>query len=87
MKRSFLTACIVLLFSVISAQDGLQSQKRLALVIGNSAYEHGGVLKNPANDAQLVASTLVDLGFDVIKRVDTTKAEMDLAILHFCYFQ
>ncbi len=83
MKRSFLTTCIILLFFVISGQDSLQSQKRLALVIGNSAYEHGGVLKNPASDAKLMASTLVELGFDVIKRVDATKKEMDLAILNF----
>ena len=83
MKRSTLIACIILACSVIFAQDNLPSQKRLALVIGNSAYEHGGVLKNPANDANLMASTLVDLGFDVIKRVDASKEEMDQAILNY----
>lgn len=83
MNRLLITTCIILLFSTLSGQDNQKPQKRLALVIGNSAYEHGGVLKNPANDAKLVASTLVELGFDVIKRVDASKEEMDQAILNF----
>ena len=37
-----------------------QEEKRLALVIGNSAYEKGA-LKNPVNDARLIASTLDSL--------------------------
>jgi tetratricopeptide (TPR) repeat protein len=47
-------------FSVFS-----QEEKRLALVIGNSNYEKGE-LKNPVNDARLIASTLDSLDFDVI---------------------
>jgi len=40
-------------------------EKRLALVIGNSAYEYGGVLKNPVIDAFTMKQALVDLGFKV----------------------
>ena len=42
-----------------------QEEKRLALVIGNSNYDKGA-LKNPVNDARLIASTLESLNFDVI---------------------
>jgi len=58
-------------------------EKRLALIIGNSAYEFGGVLKNAENDANLMASTLMDLGFDVIRRTNASKQVMESAILDF----
>jgi len=48
---------------------------RVALVIGNGAYRTAP-LKNPANDAQLVASTLKGLGFDVVQRENTTFREL-----------
>ncbi|MFH0756868.1 MAG: caspase domain-containing protein [Bacteroidota bacterium] len=74
----------ILLFICLLLSIGLYSQeKRLALVIGNSAYEHGGVLKNPVNDANLMATTLEDLGFAVIKKTNATKREMDASILDY----
>jgi hypothetical protein len=51
--------------------------KRIALVIGNSAYEHTSLLANPANDADDIAGTLSALGFEVTKRQDLKKHEMD----------
>jgi len=42
-----------------------QTEKRLALVIGNANYDKDE-LKNPVNDALLIAKTLKKLGFDVI---------------------
>jgi len=42
-----------------------QDEKRLALVIGNANYNKGE-LKNPVNDALLIAETLKKLEFDVI---------------------
>jgi uncharacterized caspase-like protein len=51
--------------------------KRIALVIGNSAYQHTSLLANPANDADDVAATLSTLGFEVTKRQDLKKHEMD----------
>lgn len=45
------------------------TEKRVALVMGNSRYE-GSPLRNPVNDANLVASTLREMGFDVIARTD-----------------
>ena len=37
-----------------------------ALVIGNSAYEHTSLLRNPANNAKEIAKTLRRLGFEFI---------------------
>ena len=60
-----------------------EHQNRLALVIGNAAYQHGGVLKNPVNDANLMARTLEDLGFDVIKETDAGLKDMQNAFKGF----
>lgn len=48
-------------------------QKRLALVIGNSAYQFASELKNPVNDANDIAEMLKNIGFDVMyfKNLDT----------------
>ena len=45
----------------VAAADG----KRVALVIGNSAYRNVPALPNPANDAPDIAATLKRLGFAV----------------------
>ena len=42
------------------------AEKRVALVIGNSAYENVARLGNPANDATAMAETLKEAGFDVV---------------------
>jgi uncharacterized caspase-like protein len=41
---------------------------RVALVIGNTAYKAATPLRNPANDAALVAGSLTRLGFDVLEK-------------------
>jgi hypothetical protein len=58
------------------------TEKRVALVIGNSRYETAP-LRNPVNDANLVAATLRELGFDVIARTDVNLREMQLAVREF----
>jgi uncharacterized caspase-like protein len=42
------------------------ANKRVALVIGNSAYQKVTRLTNPANDSSLMAETLKNAGFDVV---------------------
>ena len=60
-----------------------QEEKRLALVIGNANYEKGA-LKNPVNDARLIASTLDSLDFDVILKENVeTRTEFIRAIREF----
>ena len=52
---------IALLLSTASAW----AEARIALVIGNSAYENLQPLRNPVNDVRLVAETLTEMGFEV----------------------
>lgn len=59
------------------------SEKRLALVFGNSDYVNGASLKNPANDANLMEATLKELGFDVIKRLNSGRDSMLNSIREF----
>jgi formylglycine-generating enzyme required for sulfatase activity len=59
------------------------SQTRIALVIGNSTYQHTSKLRNPINDARLMAQTLRELGFKVLERTDVNQGQMKLAIAEF----
>ncbi len=61
-----------------------QAEKRIALLIGNSAYaESIGALDNPANDLVLVKSTLLSAGFkaeDITVIKDADRRSMLLAL-------
>lgn len=60
-----------------------QEEKRLALVIGNANYEKGE-LKNPVNDARLIASALDSLDFEVILKENVeSQADFKRALLEF----
>ncbi len=53
----------LLLLTVLAVPTTAAAQ-RVALVIGNAAYEHATPLRNPHNDAQAMAAALQRLGFD-----------------------
>ena len=78
-----ITLLFIFLFIISSFIFAQQTEKRLALVVGNSAYTGGSALKNPVNDANLMATTLTTLGFTVIKRVNVRKADLEKAIYEF----
>jgi formylglycine-generating enzyme required for sulfatase activity len=59
-----------------------QGEKRVALVIGNSAYPEAP-LRNPVNDARAMAQALRGRGFDVILRENATKPQMESAAADF----
>ena len=64
----------------------VRAENRIALVIGNSAYQSIGRLDNPTNDAKLMAETLRGLGFKLVgggAQIDLDKAGMDNAIASF----
>ena len=58
-------------------------EKRLALVIGNSAYQNTGVLPNPQNDAADMKATLEALGFEVIYGVNQNAKQMKALMRQF----
>ncbi|MGD0190019.1 MAG: caspase family protein [Rhizomicrobium sp.] len=58
-----------------------EAEPRVALVIGNAAYNADlGTLNNPTHDAQTVGSTLRRLGFDVDVQTDVDQKRMKRAI-------
>src|SRR5215204_221120 len=66
-----------------SARPAL-ANKRVALVIGNSAYQKVAPLSNPANDAAVVAAMLKQAGFDSVdSKMDLKGAEMRRALREF----
>ena len=80
MRRNFL---IALLFLTLSAGHAA-AEKRVALVIGNSAYEHVARLANPSNDADAVTSTFKQAGFDVVEsRRDLKTSEIRRVLRDF----
>jgi hypothetical protein len=84
MKRwsvcALVASCLVLLAGPALAD------KRVALVIGNSAYQHASGLETPASDARLMADALRAAGFTLVggaALIDLDKAGFDTAIQDF----
>jgi uncharacterized caspase-like protein len=70
--------------ALLLANEPALAEKRVALVLGNSAYQNVAPLPNPANDAAKMAATLKDAGFDVVdSRRDLPAAETRRALRDF----
>jgi hypothetical protein len=65
------------------SENTTTTEKRLALVIGNSQYQQGTSLPNPVNDARSMRDMLKSLGFDVILVENQIKKQMDETIRQF----
>ena len=59
------------------------AQQRVALVIGDSNYQHAPRLPNPANDAAAVAGMFQDAGFQVVLKRDVGITDMRRALRDF----
>jgi uncharacterized caspase-like protein len=88
--RWLLALATLLLLSATAARaadtGGLQADRRVALVIGNSAYQNVAPLRNPAHDAPLMAETLSAVGFELIggkALLNADKATLERAIRSF----
>jgi len=79
--------CAIFALSILSTcvafSEVALAEKRVALVIGNSAYKNAGELPNPKNDATDMAAELNKLGFEVVDGIDLDKAAMDRKIRDF----
>ena len=76
-RMSFLTA----VFFVVSVPA--HSMQRVALVIGNSAYEHVPTLTNPVNDATDIGTAFERLGFDVTRIENVGQQKFRRALQEF----
>ena len=52
-----------------SGSKAVPAERRVALVVGNSGYAHATPLRNPANDAKLLAASLRQAGFTEVREV------------------
>src|SRR5665647_1951584 len=74
-----LTVCSMWLFN-----EPAFAEKRVALVMGNSAYQNVNRLTNPVNDSGAMSETLKSAGFDVVElRRDLKVNEMRRALRDF----
>jgi len=81
MRRRALAALAAAALAISAAPSF--AENRVALVIGNGAYEHAPRLPNPANDAADVAAALKRSGFETILATDLNKAGMDEVTIRF----
>ncbi len=70
-------AVIAIVVAFLAATFPAAAEKRVALVIGNSAYAKTGRLANPAADAKAVADLFQRAGFEI------TEARLDLGLAAF----
>jgi uncharacterized caspase-like protein len=93
---------IALAFGLLCASlwvdSALASEKRVALIIGNSAYQNAPALPNPARDARAVAAMFTKAGYDVvstaydlgnldfkraIRQFEDAAADADIAVVYY----
>src|SRR5438270_3490716 len=77
--KKLILAAVALVAMAVQAQS---QESRIALVIGNAAYQ-AGALATPANDAGLVAQTLQAAGFDVAGSRDLDQDTLRRALRDF----
>src|SRR6266705_1962125 len=77
-RKIFLAAALMLMCQPAWAE------KRVALVLGNSAYQNVEQLPNPVSDGAIIAAKLKEAGFDVVdSRHDLPAAETRRALRDF----
>lgn len=81
--RQIFCVVLALVVGVFGWRGAAQAQKRVALVIGNSAYAHTPMLANPRNDAADVAAALTGFGFQVVEGYDLDKPGFDRTVRTF----
>jgi hypothetical protein len=75
---------VLLILAIWLGTGSALAEKRVALVIGNSAYKNVARLANPANDAALVSGMFKKAGFDAVDlKLDLNVAEMRKALREF----
>ena len=81
-KNLRLFLCFMLLVLCLPSIAAAAPERRIALVIGNSAYS-SGPLKSPVNDAAAMSAQLQKLGFTVILKRDANLRGMEDALTDF----
>ena len=82
-RLSALIFAAALAWTIASQASEAQEGKRIALVLGNSAYQNITDLTNPKNDATDIAAKLKTLKFEVLLGTDVTHAQMTALLEEF----
>jgi hypothetical protein len=75
--------CLFAIAACLLFASPAAAEKRVALVVGNSAYVSSPALANPVNDASDVAAALKAVGFEVVLGTDLAKPAFDAKIRDF----
>src|ERR1700754_1949030 len=78
----FLIAALSIAGLLVSATVA-KADKRVAFVVGNGAYKNVAALPNPPIDAKLMATTLRNVGFEVVEGTNLTRDKMTERLLEF----
>jgi formylglycine-generating enzyme required for sulfatase activity len=81
--RAFLTLIVGVVLLLTVAPGWAATDRRVALVIGNSAYQSFPALPNPRNDAEDVAGALKRVGFTVLGGANLTREQMRHSLRQF----
>ncbi|RXT46058.1 caspase family protein [Bradyrhizobium betae] len=76
---TFLASLMCMALSISAAK----ADRRVAFVVGNGAYKNVAQLPNPPIDAKAMASTLRNVGFEVIEGSNLTRDQMTEKLLDF----
>ncbi len=81
--RAVRLVAAMLVLVVLASATVVLADGRVALVVGNSTYDHIGRLPNPENDAVDMAAVLQRLGFEVTIELDADRVVLTEALRAF----
>ena len=79
--RMILSTCAFV--TVLAGSFEARAEKRIALVVGNNAYESVSRLQSAVNDARAVSSGLQALGFRVLLATDVGRRDLIRQLSNF----
>jgi len=81
--RAFIILAAVAASLLMAGRSNAEAARRLAFVVGNSAYSSAIPLPNASNDAAAFADLLQRNGFEVERLVDVTRADFAEGLARF----
>ncbi len=81
-QMRYLTVILCLICMIFTA-SAAKADRRVAFVVGNGAYKNVAQLPNPPVDAKAMASTLRNVGFEVVEGTNLTRDKMTEKLLDF----
>ena len=83
LSRAARTCGLVSIALCMATSATWSAGKRVAFVVGNSAYQAVPELVNPKNDAKAVSEALRKVGFEVVTAIDLDRKNFDKAVEKF----